>query len=898
MGADPAPEEQFGPYLVYERLGVGGMATVHRAREHGPDGRERVVALKRLLPHLAEDASFIKSFVREAKLASMLNHVHIVEIYELGRVGTEYFISMEYIDGRDVRQVLRHARKVTGPPPIHITLALMLQLCDALDYAHHKTDDHGVPLGIVHRDVSPSNLLVTSAGHLKVIDFGIAKAESSQLRTQTGRVKGKLAYMAPEALAGGRDLDARSDIWAAGVILHELLTARPLFASKNEYQTLLKVQRGDIIPPSTYNPSCPHDVDAIVMKALERDPEHRYAHAADMRDELLELRDRLQLSTGFRDISAWIAKAFATEVASDATTGPAAARAHTPQPVRTADDDEAVDLVWGGSDIHGSGPVELPDVPDVSGKVVMRAETEVNDDDDLPTPLPTHGDGELLRTRSRDSEPPPPRRATSTATTTPEGEPLPSTDEPTTDPMAAPLDDDLDAATIAQVASAEPEPEPEAPPAVPAYRNKTPSVPVVRFNRPSTSPPPRTTNPGFGAVTPPRAPATKSVPPGTGTTLVGEPERKRRSSQVSSQLQVGAALIERRKPSRTVLYVLGAVVLATIVVTLAVILLHGDRSEKAATSATPTAPPEPPAAPAKLKFVIEPQDAEVRIDGKQAHVGSPWTIDLAAGEHPVEVRRSGYKSWLTSLELSPGESQLVRVELAPLGGTASSGDATLAISTNPPGLEAWLDGHALAGNTPLKLSIKVGQHVVAVRQNGVEVWHQSFHAEPSSDYEFNPSFTEAKQRERAREPAPVPLPDAAVAPAPAPTASPPPDAAEPPKPAVVETPKPAPLPPPPPPPPAPAPHVTGPVLVAPSAVTKLSGNTPSLVVKNTDLPPVAVAKLCIDTAGKVTSADMVSKIDQQAASELVDTLRGWRYAPYKQGGLAMAACFTVSFRLR
>src|SRR5882757_9199776 len=212
MGADPAAEEQFGPYLVYERLGVGGMATVHRALERGIEGFERVVALKRLLPHLAADASFIKSFVREAKLASLLNHVNIVQLFELGRVGTQYFISMEHIDGRDIRRILRHARKVSGAPPINITVGLIAQLLEALDYAHTKNDDEGHPLGLVHRDVSPSNLLVTSAGHLKVNDFGIAKAQSSQLRTQTGRVKGKLAYMAPEAIAGSRDLDARSDL--------------------------------------------------------------------------------------------------------------------------------------------------------------------------------------------------------------------------------------------------------------------------------------------------------------------------------------------------------------------------------------------------------------------------------------------------------------------------------------------------------------------------------------------------------------------------------------------------------------------------------------------------------------------------------------------------------------
>src|SRR5687767_5685696 len=163
-------QEVFGPYVVLERLGVGGMATVHRAKERGIEGFERIVALKRLLPHLAEDASFVRSFVREAKLASMLQHVNIVQLYELGRVGHVYFIAMEYIDGRDIRKVLRQARKVSGPPTINVIVSMLIQVCDALDYAHTRTDEHGQPVGIVHRDISPSNLIVTRSGHCKVID--------------------------------------------------------------------------------------------------------------------------------------------------------------------------------------------------------------------------------------------------------------------------------------------------------------------------------------------------------------------------------------------------------------------------------------------------------------------------------------------------------------------------------------------------------------------------------------------------------------------------------------------------------------------------------------------------------------------------------------------------------
>ncbi|MGE0397621.1 MAG: protein kinase [Kofleriaceae bacterium] len=420
MAAEADEEEQFGPYLVYERLGVGGMATVHRALERGIEGFERIVALKRLLPHLAEDASFIKAFVREAKLASALNHVNIVQIFELGRVGTEYFISMEYIDGRDIRRILRHARKVTGPPPVHVTVGLLLQLCDALDYAHNKFDENGQPMQLVHRDVSPSNVLVTSAGHVKVIDFGIAKAQSSQLRTQTGRVKGKLAYMAPEAVSG-KELDARSDLFAIGVIAHELLTARPLFASKNEYQTLLKVQRGDIMPPSTFNQACPAELDAIVLRALARDPDQRYSGAAELRDDLNALRKQYSLATGVRDIATWLEWAFTLEIPTGGFAGNTGdqpsismdprspVRSRTPARVQAkrshSEVDDAVEIAW-GEDKSEQGPIVLDDVPDVSGKhLVPPLETPAGSnpalanrlfddeeiDDDIPTPAPSHG---------------------------------------------------------------------------------------------------------------------------------------------------------------------------------------------------------------------------------------------------------------------------------------------------------------------------------------------------------------------------------------------------------------------------------------------------------------------------------------------------------------------------
>src|SRR5690348_8692702 len=192
----PAPEpttpDQFGPYEVYERLGIGGMATVYRAKKRGPAGFERSVALKRMLPHLAEDHSFVESFIREAKVASLLVHPNIAQVYDFGRIGGIYYIAMELVAGFDLRKLLRYANRNGEPIPTAVVLSILGELCDALEYAHTCRDEQGQSLHIVHRDISPSNMIVGLTGHVKVIDFGIAKAASRQLHTESGQVKGKL----------------------------------------------------------------------------------------------------------------------------------------------------------------------------------------------------------------------------------------------------------------------------------------------------------------------------------------------------------------------------------------------------------------------------------------------------------------------------------------------------------------------------------------------------------------------------------------------------------------------------------------------------------------------------------------------------------------------------------
>lgn len=298
--------EQFGPYIVYEQIGMGGMATVHRAETTGLAGFRKPVALKRMLPSIASNEEFVRSFVREARLASHLRHSNVAQTYDLGKVGDVYFIAMELVIGRTLRDMLRHAFEARIRIPIPIALHILNQICDALDYAHNLCNEAGAPLGIIHRDVSPSNVIVSDAGIVKLIDFGIAKASSSslQVQTMTGVIKGKFSYIAPEYIAG--QIDARADLFAVGIVAYELLTGNPLFKGKDDMDTLNRVQTMQIPPPSKINPDIPPAIDAVVMTALRRDPDVRWQRASAMRIALTTELSRLGITTSDRQLAQWV----------------------------------------------------------------------------------------------------------------------------------------------------------------------------------------------------------------------------------------------------------------------------------------------------------------------------------------------------------------------------------------------------------------------------------------------------------------------------------------------------------------------------------------------------------------------------------------------------------------
>ncbi|MDQ3338721.1 MAG: serine/threonine protein kinase [Myxococcota bacterium] len=297
--------ERYGPYRVYEQLGEGGMATVHRAEQDTPAGIKQI-ALKRLTPTL--DKKNVGLFLDEARLLRYLHHPNIPETYDSGRVFGTYFIAMEYIEGSTVKSLIDHCAATVGPVPVPIVLNLAGQLCDALDYAHKRCDEHGQPLKIIHRDVTPSNLIINPQGVLKLVDFGLAKATVATEPSTAGIIKGKLGYVAPEYTRGS--IDHRADLWAVGIIMYELLTGRRLFDGANAFDTVSRVRELPIPRPSLGNPEVSPAIDNIVMTALERDPRQRCSSAASLRTQIQSHVSTRADAADNQAVIQWITAAF------------------------------------------------------------------------------------------------------------------------------------------------------------------------------------------------------------------------------------------------------------------------------------------------------------------------------------------------------------------------------------------------------------------------------------------------------------------------------------------------------------------------------------------------------------------------------------------------------------
>ena len=282
---EPKDGIKFGQYVLLEKIAVGGMAEVWKARMRGVEGFQKIVAIKKILPHLSDNQDFIEMFIDEAKLAAQLNHNNIIHIYDLGKIQSSYYIAMEYVDGSDLKTILKRAQERDQPMSIELGLFVASKIAAALDYAHRKRDFDDRELGLVHRDVSPQNVLISEEGDIKLCDFGIAKAASKASHTQAGALKGKLQYMSPEQ-AWGRNIDKRSDIFALSTVLFEMLTGRKLFTGDNELSILEQVREARVVAPSQFNDEVTPEIDAIVLKALQKEPEKRYQTAGEMARDL------------------------------------------------------------------------------------------------------------------------------------------------------------------------------------------------------------------------------------------------------------------------------------------------------------------------------------------------------------------------------------------------------------------------------------------------------------------------------------------------------------------------------------------------------------------------------------------------------------------------------------
>jgi CheY-like chemotaxis protein len=407
---------RLGKYQILTRLSVGGMAEIFLAATENAGGEVRLVTLKRILPDLREREEFLSMFVNEARITASLDHPNIARVYELGQERDELFIAMEFIAGQSLASIMRRCHRLNRPVPMGFTAMVGRDLCKALDFAHNFQLLTGERAPIIHRDVSPGNVMVTYEGTVKVIDFGVAKAANSLSRTMTGSIKGSHGYMSPEQ-ARGAPLDARSDLFSAGAVMHEMMTGRPLFLRDSELATFRGILRDDIPAPIAMNPGVPRPLSDAVMTALARSPDGRYPGALKMSKAFGQAIPSMIYSD--TDAKALMTELFAEQAAQTrALFGLAdhqadvvkleAAAAKLQEPAPTKRDERPIaQLHSPGTDAFGrlpTGVMRLEDVRDqmspfdvaaaepvVEGAVVLSVDDSEISSDFIEAHLETHG---------------------------------------------------------------------------------------------------------------------------------------------------------------------------------------------------------------------------------------------------------------------------------------------------------------------------------------------------------------------------------------------------------------------------------------------------------------------------------------------------------------------------
>jgi serine/threonine-protein kinase len=369
--------ERFGKYQLLALLAVGGTAEIYLARIGGEAGFEKFVVIKRLLDHLAEDQDFVRMFLDEARLGAQLDHSNIVQTLELGEHHGRYYMVMEYLAGMSLSTLSKKAQqRVAGGLPIELSLCLVAQACAGLHYAHQRTAPDGRPLNVIHRDVSPQNLVVSFEGILKIVDFGIAKAALRETQTKSGTIKGKFAYMSPEQCLS-HPIDRRTDIFALGTVVHELLTGQRLFRRVSSYETYQAIVTNQVIPPSAVNPYLDAALDAVVLRALAYDPVQRYPTAEAFGESLLLALHRRGQSVGAGDVARFFDAHFQEEI-----------ETHALRMRQLVTDGQATleDITWHATDLNSDSASQMPDEPPESTQEISNVDEAWTD---VETQAPT-----------------------------------------------------------------------------------------------------------------------------------------------------------------------------------------------------------------------------------------------------------------------------------------------------------------------------------------------------------------------------------------------------------------------------------------------------------------------------------------------------------------------------
>jgi len=719
----------FGKYYLLERINVGGMAEVFKAKTFGVEGFERLLAVKRILPNIAEDEEFITMFIDEAKIAVQLQHANIAQIFDLGKVDDSFFIALEYVHGRDLRSIFDRMRNKAESLPISMACYVTMQVCEGLDYAHNKRDAQGRELFLVHRDISPQNVLIGYEGEVKLIDFGIAKAAGKASKTQAGILKGKFGYMSPEQVRG-LPIDKRSDIFAVGIVLYELLTGERLFIGESDFSTLEKVRNVEIQPPSSYNKKIPQELERVVLKALARDPDDRYANAIDLHDDLQSFLYSVGEFFSRKDLAAWMKKTFAMEIEEDNAKLEEYRQIAAPVAASGAEVSRRAAVAGvsqgrpGAGGTNAKAPAKAPppkgNPPPASVHQAMgwddeELDTQIFDKEEVkPVAAEDLFFEDDDRTVANEPAPDILEQARPPELMTPKPvvlTPLPSEDiKMTPPPMARPLPPPPGARrpTLVGVAPAGVPTRPTRPSGpVPTLPPPGPPAGRAGIRRSSMNMQPASAHTAAPPPSQPRMPTPMQQP-------MAHPPAVKQRFHVPQEAPFGTGgfeTIQARRPARRGVYGLLAVAAVAIV---AMVYWYNSNIK-----------------PGRIELTVTPGDATVLIDNIKVGDHSPVSVEKSPGPYTLSVTRDGYARNDQNIELKAGQPLALTVTLEP------SPDTGFELTSDPPGGLVWLDDQPVKdasgqqAHTNFRASrISPGHHVLEIRGDKFKAWRQDVEIAP------------------------------------------------------------------------------------------------------------------------------------------------------------------------